>query len=64
MNISEAVQQAAADNNINGILALVEHCGIPYPRLVRIWKGDNSAKIADVIAVLSSLGLKLAIEKI
>ena len=64
MNISEAGQQAAADNNINGILALVEHCGIPYPRLVRIWKGDNSAKIADVIAVLSSLGLKLAIEKI
>ena len=64
MNIKEAVQKAAIDNNINGILQLVEHCGIPYPRLVRIWKGDNSAKVADVITVLKSLGLKLTIEKI
>ncbi len=63
MNISEAVQKAAIDNGIKGILHLVEHCGIPYPRVVRIWRGDNSAKIADVITVLSSLGLKLTIEK-
>tara|TARA_R110002096_G_C14124852_1_gene681288 strand:+ start:334 stop:528 length:195 start_codon:yes stop_codon:yes gene_type:complete len=63
MNIKEAVHKAAEDNGINGVLAMVDHCGIPYPRLVRIWKGDNSAKISDVISVLSSLGLKLAVEK-
>ena len=64
MEIKEAVQKAAIDNNISGILEMVEHCGIPYPRLVRIWKGDNSAKVADVMTVLSSLGLKLCVEKI
>ena len=64
MNISQAVKKAANDSDINGILALVEHTGVPYPRLARIWKGDNSAKVADVITVLSSLGLKLTIEKI
>ena len=64
MNIKEAVQKAAIDNNINGVLAMVEHCGVPYPRLVRIWKGDNSAKVSDVITVLSSLGLKLKVEKL
>lgn len=63
MDIKEAVQKAAIDNNINGVLAMSEHCGVPYPRLVRIWKGDNSAKVSDVITVLSSLGLKLKVEK-
>ena len=63
MNIKEAVRKAAIDNDINGILEMVEHCGVPYPRLVRIWKGDNSAKVSDVMTVLSSLGLKLKVEK-
>jgi len=58
-----AVINGAKDNGIDGVTSLAEHCGVPYPRLVRIWKGDNSAKVADVITVLSSLGLKLTIEK-
>ena len=61
MNIKEAVQKAAIDNGISGILAMVEHSGVPYPRLVRVWKGDNSAKVSDVITILSSLGLKLCV---
>ena len=64
MEIKEAVRKAAIDNNINGILEMVKHCGVPYPRLVRIWKGDNSAKLSDVKIVLGSLGLKLKVEKI
>ena len=40
------------------------HCGLSYERTVRVWKGDNNAKIADVITVLSSVGLKLRIEAI
>lgn len=63
MNISEAVQKAADDNDINGVIAMAEHCKLSYERTVRVWKGDNSAKIADVITVLSSVGLKLCIEK-
>ena len=64
MEIKEAVRKAAIDNGINGILEMVEHCGVPYPRLVRVWKGGNSAKISDVITVLKSVGLKLTVEKI
>lgn len=62
MNLSEAVQKAAIDNNVSGVVAMAEHCGLSYERTVRVWKGDTSAKIADVIKVLSSVGLKLKIE--
>ena len=64
MNIKEAVQKAAIDNGIGGIMEMAEHCGLSYERTVRVWKGDNNAKIADVITVLSSVGLKLRIETI
>ena len=63
MELSQAVQKAAIDNNMNGILAMADHCGLSYERTVRVWRGDTSAKIADVIIVLGSLGLKLKIEK-
>jgi len=59
MNISEAVQQAAKDNNIGGVVAMAKHCKLSYERTVRVWKGDNSAKIADVMTVLGSVGLVL-----
>ena len=44
------------DNGINGVLQMAEHCGLSYERTVRVWKGNTSAKVADVITVLSSLG--------
>lgn len=63
MNLSEAVQEAARSKNIGGVVAMADHCNLSYERTVRVWKGDHSAKIADVITVLSSVGLKLCIEK-
>jgi len=63
MTISEAVKEAAKSKGINGVLEMVEHCGVPYPRLRRVWNDDTSAKVADVITVLSSLGLRLTIGK-
>lgn len=63
MELSKAVQKAAIDNGITGVLAMAEHCGLSYERTVRVWKGETSAKIADVITVLSSVGLKLKIER-
>ena len=62
MELKEAVQKAAIDNGINGVLQMAEHCGLSYERTVRVWKGNTSAKVADVITVLSSLGLRLKIE--
>lgn len=63
MQIKEAVQKAAIDNNIKGVLQMAKHCGLSYERTVRVWKGDTSAKLADVITVLSSMGLQLKIEQ-
>tara|TARA_R110002096_G_scaffold435936_1_gene664406 strand:- start:714 stop:911 length:198 start_codon:yes stop_codon:yes gene_type:complete len=62
MKIGEAVQKASIDNGIGGVVAMAEHCGLSYERTVRVWKGDHSAKIADVITVLGSVGLRLKIE--
>ena len=62
MELSKAVKKAAIDNNINGVMALSEHCGLSYYLTDRVWKGDNSAKIVDVMQVLASVGLKLTIE--
>jgi hypothetical protein len=62
MDIGEAVQEAAKSSGIGGVVAMAEHCGLSYERTVRVWKGDHSAKLADVITVLSSVGLILRIE--
>lgn len=62
MNLKEAVQKAAIDNGIGGVLEMADHCGLSYERTVRVWKGHTNAKISDVMIVLSSLGLKLRVE--
>ncbi len=62
MNIKQAVRKAAIDNNISGVMEMVEHTGLSYARVFKVWNGDSSAKLADVVTVLSSLGLKLKIE--
>jgi len=62
MKMGEAVQKAAIDNGINGVMEMSKHCGLSYERTVRVWKGDTSAKFADVFTILDSLGKKLAIE--
>ena len=62
MQLSQAVQKAAIDSGISGVMAMAEHCGLSYEKTVRVWKGDTNAKIADVITVLGSVGLRLKIE--
>lgn len=63
MKIGEVVQKAAIDNGISGVMALSEHCGLSYERTARVWRGETSAKVADVIQVLDSVGLVLKIVK-
>jgi len=62
MNIKKAVRKAAIDNDISGVMEMVEHTGLSYARVFKVWNGDSSAKLADVVTVLGSLGLKLKIE--
>lgn len=61
MELKEAVQKAAIDNGIGGVLEMADHCGLSYERTVRVWKGQTNAKISDVMIVLKSVGLKLYI---
>ena len=56
------VPKAAKRNGIGGVLELASHCGLSYERTVRVYKGNTSAKLTDVITVLSSVGLQLTIE--
>jgi len=63
MKLGEAVQKAAIDKGIGGVLEMANHCGLSYERTVRVWKGQTNAKLCDVMTVLSSLGMKLRIEK-
>ena len=59
MDLKTAVRVAAAENNIDGVMRMSEHCGLSYPRTARVWNGDTSAKISDVTKVLESLGKQL-----
>ena len=63
MDLKTCVQKAALDNNISGVMEMSKHCGLSYQKTSRVWEGDNRSKIADVITVLSSLGLMLKIIK-
>ena len=63
MNIKQAVRKAAIDNDIDGVMAMCDHTGLTFARMYKVWNGDTSAKVADVITVLSSLGLRLTIGK-
>lgn len=63
MNIKEAVQKAAIDNDINGVMEMAKHCGLSYEKTVRVWKGHTNAKVSDVMVVLGSMGLTLTTKK-
>ena len=63
MNTKEVVQKAAIDAGVNGVIELAKRCGLSYERTVRVWKGYDTAKYADVITVLNSVGLEITIAK-
>ena len=57
--LKELVQQAAKEQGITGVMILCDHCKMPYRKVVKVWKGDKSVKLAHVEDVLNSLGYKL-----
>jgi len=57
--LATIVQKAAIDNNINGVMAMAEKCGLTYERTRRVWIGSKDSKLKDVDQVLDSLGLVL-----
>lgn len=61
--LAEKVKQAAAQSEITGVLAMAECAGLSYERTVRVWKGNESARLADVRQVLNSIGYDLKVVK-
>lgn len=56
MELMKAVRVAAENSGITGVMELTRHCGLSYERTRRIWEGDTTAKVADVQAVMESMG--------
>ena len=61
--LEEKVKEAASQHEITGVLAMAEYANLSYERTVRVWKGDESAKLADVRQVLNSIGYDLKVVK-
>lgn len=63
MDLSEAVRKAAEENGVGGVMDLSERCDLSYERVSRVWRGDKSAKIADVELVMKKLGYVVSFRK-
>lgn len=59
--LSKTIQKAAIDKGLSGVMELVEHCGLTYPKTVRAWKGDKSITLIDLCTICDSLDLDIKI---
>ena len=64
MDLLLAVREAAEGNGITGVMKLKDRCGLSYERTRRIWNGDPTAKLQDILVVMESLGYGVFYEKI
>jgi len=60
MDLKTAIRKAAAKTNINGVMALTELSNISFHRVLKVWNGDTSAKLNDVMLVCNALNVKLS----
>ena len=57
--LSKTIQKAAVDKGLSGVMELVDHCGLSYPKTVRAWKGDKSISLIDLSTICNSLDLDI-----
>lgn len=63
MDVRTEVRKAAIDAGINGVLEMAKKSGLSYPRTRRVWEGDMTAKVCDVVQVFNAMDLKLVAVK-
>lgn len=63
MDLKNAVRKAAETKGLTGVMALTEHVGMDYRKVVRVWNGDKKAKFAHVEEIFKKLGYQLKAEK-
>ncbi len=61
--LEDKIKEVAAKSNIDGVMAMADCANLSYARTARVWKGDESAKVADVRQILNSIGYDLKIVK-
>jgi hypothetical protein len=57
--LSSIFKKAMVDSGVSGNKQLSELAGISYEKTMRIMKDQPSAKLVDVVAIATCLGLKL-----
>ena len=60
MELKAIIRTAAAKNNIGGVMELTALVGISFHRVLKVWNGDTSAKLNDVMIVCNALNVKLS----
>lgn len=61
IHVSKTIQKAAVDKGLSGVMELVEHCGLNYPKVVRAWKGNLSITLTDLNVICESLDLEIEV---
>lgn len=64
MDLKNSVKVAAELNGIYGVMKLKDHCGLSYERTRRVWEGEPTTKVQDVMTVMKSLGYAIRYERI
>ena len=57
--LREIIRTAAVKKDIAGVMQLTELCDLSYERVRRVWDGQTSTKLSDVLIVTEALGIKL-----
>ena len=57
--LKKIIQTQAVKLDITGVMQLTDMCELSYERVSKVWRGDTTAKIADVALVAGKLGLKI-----
>ena len=59
MDFGKDLKKAMIDNGIDGAKQLSELAGISYNKVIRALNSDSSSRLVDVVALASTLKLKI-----
>lgn len=57
--LKKIIRDAAQAKDIGGVMELTTLCDLSYERVRKVWGGDVSTKMVDVVHVADVLGLEI-----
>ena len=64
MDAGKTIEIAMINENVDGIMKLVDLSGLSYDIVSRAIKGDGSVKIRHFVTIMNKLGYRIKAEKI